>query len=172
MKPRLAPHSHNRAQAKVFRLARDDGSPTGKVIKINHSGGWAGGWVRLSGHAGGVDVGGQRGSLRERKEGGQGRQRSRPARPAGWHATVVYGHGPPPTPPSLTLSHGPCRPPADPISKSLNNNVVWVGMDREWEIGTQLRAALQEPGGNVPGFMKVGGCEPLSCGGAAAGRLW
>lgn len=30
-----------------------------------------------------------------------------------------------------------------------------MGMDREWEIGTQLRAALQQPDGSVPGFMKV-----------------
>ncbi|KAL4458764.1 hypothetical protein ABPG75_013629 [Micractinium tetrahymenae] len=71
------------AQAKVFRLAKDDGTPTGKVIKINHE---------------------------------------------------------------------------DVASKLLNNNVVWVGMDREWEIGTQLRNALAEPGGNVPGFMLVADC--------------
>lgn len=71
------------AQAKVFRLAKDDGTPTGKVIKINHE---------------------------------------------------------------------------DVASKLLNNNVVWVGMDREWEIGTQLRNALAESGGNVPGFMLVADC--------------
>lgn len=51
-------------QAKVFQLARDDGTPIGKVIKINHA-----------------DIG----------------------------------------------------------SKILNNNVLWIGMDREWEIGTQVR---------------------------------
>ncbi|EFN56123.1 expressed protein [Chlorella variabilis] len=71
------------AQAKVFQLAHDDGSPIGKVIKVNHG-----------------DLG----------------------------------------------------------SKMLNNNVLWVGMDREWEVGTQLRAALQQPGGQVPGFMKVADC--------------
>ncbi|KAI7840831.1 hypothetical protein COHA_005477 [Chlorella ohadii] len=81
------------AQAKVFRVARDDGSPTGKVIKINH---------------------------------------------------------------------------ADMASKMLNNNVVWVGMDREWEIGTQLRAALQQPDGSVPGFMKVCDCLVSSAGGKDA----
>ncbi|PSC70169.1 kinase-like superfamily isoform A [Micractinium conductrix] len=81
------------AQAKVFRLVRDDGSPTGRVIKVNHE---------------------------------------------------------------------------DVVSGMLNNNVVWVGMDREWEIGTQLRAALQLPDGTVPGFMKVCDCLVSSGGGGGA----
>lgn len=80
-------------QAKVFQLARDDGTPIGKVIKINHA-----------------DIG----------------------------------------------------------SKILNNNVLWIGMDREWEIGTQLRAALQVPGGEVPGFMKVCDCLVARKGNQAA----
>lgn len=31
-------------------------------------------------------------------------------------------------------------------------------MEREWEIGTQLRAALEEPGGRLPGFMRMCDC--------------
>jgi len=34
-------------------------------------------------------------------------------------------------------------------------NAVWIGMEREWELGMQLRAALQEPCGALPGFMRV-----------------
>ena len=62
--PPRAPPAPPLRQAKVFQLAHDDGSPIGKVIKVNHG-----------------DLG----------------------------------------------------------SKMLNNNVLWVGMDREWEVGTQVR---------------------------------
>ncbi|EFN56122.1 hypothetical protein CHLNCDRAFT_144739 [Chlorella variabilis] len=70
-------------QAKVYRLARHDGAPTGKVIKVNRE-----------------DLG----------------------------------------------------------NKMLNNDMVWVGMHREWRTGTQLRAALQQADGAVPGFMLVADC--------------
>ncbi|KAI7839011.1 hypothetical protein COHA_007250 [Chlorella ohadii] len=40
-------------------------------------------------------------------------------------------------------------------SQMLNNNQVWVGMDKEWKIGTQLRTMLQQPDGSLPGFMTV-----------------
>eukprot|EP00887_Chlorella_sp_A99_P007384 scaffold2.g7384.t1 len=42
--------------------------------------------------------------------------------------------------------------------KLLNNSVVWIGMEREWQIGQLLWVALQEPDGTVPGFMKVLDC--------------
>ncbi|EFN56120.1 expressed protein [Chlorella variabilis] len=42
--------------------------------------------------------------------------------------------------------------------KILNSDLIWIGMEREWEIGTQLRAALEEPGGKLPGFMKMCDC--------------
>jgi hypothetical protein len=57
-------------QAKVFRLVREDGTPTGKVIKVNHD-----------------DLG----------------------------------------------------------SKMLNNDVVWIGMHREWRTGTQVSPAVAAP---------------------------
>jgi hypothetical protein len=37
-------------------------------------------------------------------------------------------------------------------------NAIWISMEREWEIGTQLRAALQEPTSRLPGFMSVEDC--------------
>jgi hypothetical protein len=40
-------------------------------------------------------------------------------------------------------------------SQMLNNNQVWVGMDKEWKIGTQLRTTLQQADGSLPGFMAV-----------------
>ncbi|KAL4423056.1 hypothetical protein ABPG77_005861 [Micractinium sp. CCAP 211/92] len=42
--------------------------------------------------------------------------------------------------------------------RMLNNPVVWIGMEREWEIGTQLRAALEEEPGKLPGFMRMCDC--------------
>ncbi|PRW44896.1 kinase-like superfamily [Chlorella sorokiniana] len=42
--------------------------------------------------------------------------------------------------------------------KLLNNPIMWIGMEREWEIGTQLRAALEEQGGSLPGFMRMCDC--------------
>lgn len=81
------------AQAKVFRLTRDDGAAIGKVIKVNH--------------------GGAAGRL-------------------------------------------------------FNNDMVWVSMEREWALSQQLRAALQEPDGRLPGFMKVADCL-VSSGGSGSG---
>lgn len=57
-----------------------------------------------------------------------------------------------PTGKVLKLSH------TDFGHRLLNNPVIWIGMEREWEIGTQLRAALEEPGGTLPGFMRVCDC--------------
>ena len=37
-------------------------------------------------------------------------------------------------------------------------NAVWISLEREWEIGVQLRAALQEPDGSLPGYMAVLDC--------------
>ncbi|KAL4448591.1 hypothetical protein ABPG75_005810 [Micractinium tetrahymenae] len=42
--------------------------------------------------------------------------------------------------------------------RMLNNPVIWIGMEREWEIGTQLRAALEEEPGKLPGFMRMCDC--------------
>jgi hypothetical protein len=42
-------------------------------------------------------------------------------------------------------------------------NAVWVSLEREWELGLQLRAALQEPDGRCPGFMRV--CDGIVSGG-------
>ncbi|PSC76125.1 kinase-like superfamily [Micractinium conductrix] len=53
----------------------------------------------------------------------------------------------------IKINHG------DLGSKILNNNWVWVGMDREWTVGSQLRLALQVPEtGALPGFMAVHDC--------------
>jgi len=42
-------------------------------------------------------------------------------------------------------------------------NAVWVGMEREWELGLKLRVALQDPEtGKLPGFMRV--CDALVSG--------
>lgn len=46
----------------------------------------------------------------------------------------------------------------DLAHQALNNDVVWISMKREWEVGTQLRAALEEPGERLPGFMRVCDC--------------
>lgn len=43
-------------------------------------------------------------------------------------------------------------------TKHIMINAIWISMEREWEIGTQLRAALQEPSGRLPGFMSVEDC--------------
>eukprot|EP00887_Chlorella_sp_A99_P004151 scaffold23.g4151.t1 len=40
----------------------------------------------------------------------------------------------------------------------INNPIIWIPMEREWELGTQLRVALQEPDGSLPGFMAVEDC--------------
>jgi hypothetical protein len=41
-------------------------------------------------------------------------------------------------------------------------NAVWIGMEREWELGLKLRVALQEKDGSLPGFMRV--CDALVSG--------
>lgn len=41
-------------------------------------------------------------------------------------------------------------------------NSVWISMEREWELGLKLRAALQEPDGRLPGFMRV--CDAIVSG--------
>ncbi|KAL4526906.1 hypothetical protein Ndes2526A_g01330 [Nannochloris sp. 'desiccata'] len=42
-------------------------------------------------------------------------------------------------------------------------NAVWIGMEREWELGLKLRVALQDPDtGKLPGFMRV--CDALVSG--------
>lgn len=38
-------------------------------------------------------------------------------------------------------------------------NAVWISMEREWELGMQLRAALQDDKGHLPGFMRV--CDAI-----------
>ncbi|GAB4817323.1 hypothetical protein N2152v2_004369 [Parachlorella kessleri] len=47
-------------------------------------------------------------------------------------------------------------------------NKIFIGMEREWEIGVQLRAALEDDNGNLPGFVRVCDCivEPESNTGA------
>ncbi|KDD73951.1 hypothetical protein H632_c1704p1, partial [Helicosporidium sp. ATCC 50920] len=47
---------------------------------------------------------------------------------------------------------------ADLAHKIINNPVIWISMEREWEMGTQLRAALQSSDGRLRGFMRVDDC--------------
>ncbi|KAL6777875.1 hypothetical protein ACKKBG_A16025 [Auxenochlorella protothecoides x Auxenochlorella symbiontica] len=47
---------------------------------------------------------------------------------------------------------------ADLGHKILNSPVVWIGGEREWEIGIQMRVALQNEDGTLPGFMRVYDC--------------
>jgi hypothetical protein len=47
-------------------------------------------------------------------------------------------------------------------------NAVWISMEREWELGLKLRAALQLPDGRLPGFMRVCGAVVSRNGGKHA----
>lgn len=47
---------------------------------------------------------------------------------------------------------------ADLGHRFLNSPVIWIGGEREWEIGVQMRIALQREDGTLPGFMRVYDC--------------
>lgn len=101
-------------QARVFELDYDDGRPTGKVIKVSHTG---------ASHA---DESGRLGA------GLTGLTR----RVVGGPRPPLDPHAPPRLPPLPACLPGPCC--ADLGHRMLNNPVIWIGMEREWEIGTQV----------------------------------
>lgn len=45
-------------------------------------------------------------------------------------------------------------------------NAIWISMEREWELGLQLRAALQDSQGKLPGFLRV--CDAIVSGDPSA----
>jgi hypothetical protein len=124
-------------QAKVFQLADDTGKPTGKVIKINHGDigskmlnnnvrgcldGLPGGWACL---------GGGPSERHARMSMGPSRQRTgfrghdRHGLPGTWHVATSWH------------------------DMHCSLQVVWVGMDREWEVGTQASTAHGTARGRV-----------------------